>query len=84
MLADLHPVNTTATSVDPTGAGGVPGFGQRRGDLLGCRLDVGVVAAVGRLDRGQNRVDAAPGEVRTASSTPISRNWWIAADAKSS
>ena len=81
MLTDLHTVDRT-----PNLRGGrdVTGFGQCTGDSLGGGFDLVVSVRTGRLDTGQDRVDALPREARTASSPPISRSWRIAADARSS
>ena len=59
MLADLHAVDRSA---HPRGGGDVAGLGQRAGDPFGGRLDVGVLGAAGRLDVGQDGVDAPAGE----------------------
>ena len=59
MLADLHTVNRSA---DPRGGGDVARLGQRAGDPLGGRLDVGVRRAVGGGNIGQDGVDPLPGE----------------------
>ena len=59
VLADLHAVDRPA---DPGGGGDVTGLGQRAGDALGGRLDIGVLVAVGRLDAAQDRVHPPAGE----------------------
>ena len=59
VLADLYAVDGSA---HPGGGRDVTGVGQRAGDALGGRFDIGVLGAVGRLDAAQDRVDAPAGE----------------------
>ncbi len=61
VLADLHTVDRSA---DSRRGGDVAGPGQCGGDPLSGRLDIGIVGTAGRLNTGQNRVDASPRERR--------------------
>src|SRR5947209_7304502 len=57
MLADLHTVDRA-----PHLRGGrdVTGFGQCTGDSLGGGFDLFISVRIGRLDTGEDRVDALP------------------------
>ena len=61
MLADLHAVDE-GRPTHPGGGGDVAGLGQRAGDPLGGRLDVGSSALPAASTPARIGVDAAPGE----------------------